>query len=155
MQAMKEHKKMRLDALLMQAMKEHNTTRTETLRAIKTAFMNWETSKEHAGQELTEADEVQIIKKLVKQREESIEQFMAAGREELANEEHKQMVILKEFLPAEATEEDIDRVFLQVKDINGWEPIKKNMGLFVKEIKKMLPTADGKLVATTVQKHLS
>lgn len=139
----------------MQAMKEHNTTRTETLRAIKTAFMNWETSKEHAGQELTEADEIQIIKKLVKQREESVEQFMAAGREELANEEHKQMVILKEFLPADATEDDIVRVFLQVKDINEWEPIKKNMGLFVKEIKKMLPTADGKLVATTVQKHLS
>ena len=155
MQAMKEYKKMRLDALLMQAMKEHNTTRTETLRAIKTAFMNWETSKEHAGQKLTEADEIQIIKKLVKQREESVEQFMAAGREELANEEHKQMEVLKEFLPAEATEEDIVRVFLQVKDANGWEPIKKNMGLFVKEIKKALPTADGKLVAITVQKHLS
>ena len=144
-----------LNGLIMQAMKEHNTTRTETLRAVKTAFMNWETSKEHAGQELAEADEIQIIKKLVKQREESVEQFMAAGREELANEERKQMAILKKFLPAEATEEDIVRVFLQVKDINGWEPIKKNMGLFVKEIKKALPTADGKLVATTVQKHLS
>ena len=137
----------------MQAMKEHNVTRTETLRAIKNAFMNWETSKEHAGQELTEADEIQIIKKLVKQREESIEQFTAAGRIELANDEHKQMVVLKEFLPAEATESDIEQVFYSLnRDI---EPIKKNMGLFVKEIKKALPTADGKLIATTVQKHLS
>ena len=58
-------------------------------------------------------------------------------------------------MPAEATEEDIVRVFLQVKDVNGWEPIKKNMGLFVKEIKKSLPSADGKLVAQIVQKHLS
>lgn len=144
-----------LNSLIMQAMKEHKKMRLEALRAVKTAFMNWETSKEHAGKELTEADEIQIIKKLVKQREESIEQFMAAGRDELANEEHMQMTVLKEFLPAEATEEDIVRVFLQVKDINEWEPIKKNMGLFVKEIKKALPTADGKLVATTVQKHLS
>lgn len=144
-----------LNGLIMQAMKEHKKMRLEALRAVKTAFMNWETSKEHAGKELTEADEIQIIKKLVKQREESIEQFMAAGRDELANEEHMQMTVLKEFLPAEATEEDIVRVFLQVKDINEWEPIKKNMGLFVKEIKKALPTADGKLVATTVQKHLS
>lgn len=144
-----------LNGLIMQAMKEHKKMRLEALRAVKTAFMNWETSKEHAGQELTEADEIQIIKKLVKQREESIEQFMAAGRDELANEEHMQMTVLKEFLPAEATEEDIVSVFLQVKDINEWEPIKKNMGLFVKEIKKALPTADGKLVATTVQKHLS
>ena len=139
----------------MQATKEHKKMRLEALRSIKAAFMNWETSKEHAGQELTEADEIQIIKKLVKQHEESIEIFMANDRIELANEEHMQMTVLKEFLPAEATEEDIVRVFLQVKDINGWEPIKKNMGLFVKEIKKMLPTADGKLVATTVQKHLS
>ena len=144
-----------LNSLIMQAMKEHNTSRTETLRAIKTAFMNWQTSKEHAGQELTEADEIQIIKKLVKQREESVEQFMAAGREELANEEQKQIMVLKEFLPAEATEEDIVRAFLQVKDANGLEPIKKNMGVFVKEIKKTLPAADGKLVAMTVQKHLS
>ena len=144
-----------LNGLIMKAMKEHNTSRTETLRAIKTAFMNWQTSKEHAGQELTEADEIQIIKKLVKQREESVEQFRAAGREELANEEQKQIMVLKEFLPAEATEEDIVRAFLQVKDANGLEPIKKNMGVFVKEIKKILPTADGKLVAMTVQKHLS
>ena len=144
-----------LNNLIMQAMKEHNTSRTETLRAIKTAFMNWQTSKEHAGQELTEADEIQIIKKLVKQREESVEQFIAARRGELVNEEQKQIMVLKEFLPAEATEEDIVRVFLQVKDANGLEPIKKNMGVFVKEIKKALPTADGKLVAMTVQKHLS
>ena len=144
-----------LNSLIMQAMKEHNTSRTETLRAIKTAFMNWQTSKEHAGQELTEADEIQIIKKLVKQREESVEQFIAAGREELVNEEQKQIMVLKEFLPAEATEEDIVKAFLQVKDANGLEPIKKNMGVFVKEIKKILPTADAKLVAMTVQKHLS
>ena len=144
-----------LNSLIMQAMKEHNTSRTETLRAIKTAFMNWQTSKEHAGQELTEADEIQIIKKLVKQREESVEQFIAARRGELVNEEQKQIMVLKEFLPAEATEEDIVRAFLQVKDANRLEPIKKNMGVFVKEVKKALPTADGKLVAMTVQKHLS
>ena len=143
-----------LNSLIMQAMKEHNTTRTETLRAIKTAFMNWETSKEHAGQELTEADEIQIIKKLVKQREESVEQFMAAGREELANEEHKQMVVLKEFLPTEATEEDILKCFNDVIDQDGVEPIKKNMGIIIKMIKGSLPNADGKLVAQTVQKYL-
>ncbi len=143
-----------LNSLIMRAMKEHNTTRTETLRAIKTAFMNWETSKEHAGQELTELDEIQIIKKLVKQREESVEQFMAAGREELANEEHKQIVILKEFLPLEATEEDILKCFNDVIGQDGFEPVKKNMGIIIKMIKGALPNADGKLVAQTVQKYL-
>ena len=94
------------------------------------------------------------IKKLVKQREESVEQFMTAGREELANEEHKQMVILKEFLPAEATEEDILKCFNDVIGQDGVEPIKKNMGIIIKMIKNSLPSADGKLVAATVQKHL-
>ena len=45
---------------------------------------------------------------------------MAAGREELANEEHKQMVILKEFLSAEASEEYIVSAFLQLYDVNVW-----------------------------------
>lgn len=143
-----------LNSLIMQAMKDHNNTRTETLRAIKTAFVNWETCKEHAGQELTEADEIQIIKKLVKQREESVEQFMAAGREELANEEHKQMVVLKEFLPSEATEEDILKCFNDVIGQDGFEPIKKNMGVIIKTIKCSLPNADGKLVAQIIQKYL-
>jgi len=144
-----------LNGLIMQAMKEHKKMRLEALRAIKTAFMNWETSKEHAGQELTEADEIQIIKKLIKQREESIEIFMANDRIELANEEHAQMLVLKEFLPVEATEEDILKCFNNVIEQNGIEPIKKNMGTIIKMIKSSLPNADGKLVATTVQKHLS
>jgi len=144
-----------LNSLIMQAMKEHKKMRLEALRAIKTAFMNWETSKEHTGQELTEVDEIQIIKKLIKQREESIEIFMANDRIELANEEHAQMLVLKEFLPAEATEEDILKCFNDVIGQDGIEPIKKNMGTIIKMIKNSLPSADGKLVATTVQKHLS
>jgi len=147
--------KTELNGLIMQAMKEHKKMRLEALRAIKTAFMNWETSKEHAGQELTEADEIQIIKKLIKQREESIEIFMANDRIELANEEHAQMLVLKEFLPTEATEEDILKCFNNVIGQSGVEPIKKNMGTIIKMIKSSLPNADGKLVATTVQKHLS
>ena len=142
-----------INSMIMSAMKAGERDKANVYRLIKNEFLKFSTSK-NAGV-LNESTEITILQKMVKQREESIEQFMAAGREELANEEHKQMVILKEFLPAEATEEDIVRVFLQVKDINGWEPIKKNMGLFVKEIKKALPSADGKLVAQTVQKHLS
>lgn len=143
-----------LNSLIMQAMKEHKKMRLEALRAIKTAFMNWETSKEHAGQELTEADEIQIIKKLIKQREESIEIFMANDRIELANEEHMQMTVLKEFLPAEATEEDILKCFNDVIGQDGVEPIKKNMGTIIKMIKSFLPNADGKLVAQVVQRNL-
>ena len=145
----------KIDMLIMQAMKEHKKMRLEALRAIKAAFINWETSKEHAGQKLTEADEIQIIKKLIKQREESIEIFMANDRIEMANEEHIQMMVLKEFLPAEATEEDILKCFNDVIGQDGVEPIKKNMGIIIKMIKSSLPSADGKLVAQIVSSKLS
>lgn len=143
-----------LNNLIMQAMKEHKKMRLEALRAIKAAFLNWETSKEHAGQEMTEADEIQIIRKLIKQREESIEIFMANDRIELANEEHAQLLVLKEFLPAEATEEDILKCFNDVIGQDGFEPVKKNMGIIIKTIKSVLPGADGKLVSQVVMKRL-
>ena len=145
-----------LNALIMEAMKNHDTVRTETLRGIKTAFMNWQTSKEHAGQEMTDVDEVQILKKMVKQREESIEQYTTAGRNELADVERAQMKVIKEFLPAEVTAEQIETCINNVISVGvgSIEPIKKNMGQIIKVVKEILPTADGKLVAQIVQKHL-
>ena len=147
--------KTELNALIMEAMKNHDTVRTETLRAIKSAFLNWQTSKENAGKDLSEAEEIQIIKKMVKQRQESIEQYLAAGRKELADAEQAQINVLETFLPQAATEEDILRAFNDAKTANGWEPEKKNMGLFVKAIKAALPNADGKMVAQLVQTQLS
>ena len=144
-----------INALIMEAMKNHDSVRTETLRAIKSAFLNWQTSKENAGKELTDADEIQIIKKMVKQRAESVEQYIAAGRKELADAEQAQIDVLEEFLPKAATDLDILHTFSQVKEANGWVAEKKNMGLFVKAIKAALPNADGKLVAQVVQNQLA
>ena len=144
-----------LNALIMEAMKNHDAVRTETLRAIKSAFLNWQTSKENAGKELTEADEIQVIKKMVKQRQESVEQYIAAARQDLVDAEQAQIKVLETFLPQAATEEDIVRVFHQAKEANGWDAEKKNMGLFVKAIKATLPNADGKMVAQVVQSQLA
>ena len=143
-----------INALIMEAMKNHDTVRTESLRAIKSAFLNWQTSKENAGKELTEADEIQIIKKMVKQRQESVEQYIAAKRQELADAEQAQITVLETFLPKAASEEDIISAFNAAKEANGWEAEKKNMGLFVKAIKAALPNADGKMVAQVVQSQL-
>ena len=143
-----------LNSLIMEAMKAHDTVRTETLRGIKTAFMNWQTSKEHAGKEMTDADEINILKKMIKQREESIDQYRSAGRNDLANAEADQVAVIKEFLPAEVTAEQIEYVVENIVLSHVIEPIKKNMGAIIKAVKETLPTADGKLVAQIVQKHL-
>ena len=135
-------------------MKAHNTTRTETYRAIKTAFMNWETAKENVGKTMTKADEINVLKKMVKQREDSMSQYFEAHRDDLAYAEADQITIIKEFLPAEATEEDIKHWFDLIVS-EGLEPVKKNMGLFVKQIKADLPNAEGKMVAQFVQSHLN
>ena len=92
---------------------------------------------------------------MVKQRQESIEQYLAAGRKELAEAEQAQINVLETFLPKAATEEDILRAFKDAQTANGWETEKKNMGLFVKAIKAALPNADGKMVAQVVQSQLA
>lgn len=92
-----------INALIMEAMKNHDTVRTESLRAIKSAFLTWQTSKDNAGKEMTEADEIQILKKMVKQRQESVEQYLAAGRKELADAEQAQIDVLETFLPQAAS----------------------------------------------------
>ena len=144
-----------INKMIMDAMKEHNLSRTEVLRSIKAAFLNWQTAKENAGKQMTESDEINVIKKMVKQREESKEQYLSAGRHDLANAESYEITVLKEFLPAEATEADIEKAFEEIRTSGDLELIKANMGLFVKGIKALLPTANGKLVAQIVSSKLS
>jgi uncharacterized protein YqeY len=141
--------------MIMDAMKEHNQVKTETYRAIKTAFMNWQTSKEHAGQELTEADEINILKKMIKQRAESIDQYRSAGRNDLANAEADQIAVINEFMPEEATEEEIIKTLVDICNTEHIACDKRNMGVLIRKVKDVLPNADGKLVAQVVSKNLA
>jgi uncharacterized protein YqeY len=145
----------KIDMFIMTSMKNHETVRTETLRAMKAAFLNWKTAKENIGKTLDENNETQILKRMVKQRAESIDQYRSAGRNDLADAEAAQIEIIQEFLPKEATEEDILKCFNDVIGQDGFEPIKKNMGIIIKTIKEALPNADGKKLASIVQSHLS
>lgn len=144
-----------IDKLIMEAMKSHENVRKEALRAIKAAFLLWRTQKENVNKPFTDEVEIQIIKKMVKQREDSIEQFKQANRMDLVEAEEAQLKVLKEFLPVEATREDILKCFNDVIGQDGFEPVKKNMGIIIKTIKGSLPNADGKLVAEVVQEFLN
>ena len=132
----------KIDMFIMSAMKAHDTVRTETLRSMKTSFMEWKTSKANVGKTLDEAVEIQILNKMVKQRQESIAEFEKAGRTELAEHEKAQLNVIQEFLPLAATGQD------------GFELIKKNMGIIIKTIKGILPNADGGLIAQIVKSKL-
>lgn len=137
------------------AMKLNDKLKVEALRAIKTAFMNWETAKENVGKKLDEATEFYIIRKLVSQYEDTAKQCNDGKHDELVAESLATASILKGYLPKPATEEEITQAFNDVMEQNNLEPIKKNMGIFIKSIKELLPNADGKLVSQVVMKNIN
>lgn len=144
--------KEQLPFLISETMKAGNKVKLEALRAVKTAFMNWETAKENVGKSITDAVEISIVSKLVAQYEDTAKQCNDGKHDELVNEALTMAAILKSYLPKPATEEEIASAFGNIEvDV---EPIKKNMGVFIKRIKEMLPNADGKLVSQVVMKNL-
>lgn len=140
-----------IDKLIAEAMKNHDNIRLSTLRLIKTKFLEYKTSK--GAKPIDESIEINLLRKMVSEREDSVQIYLSAGRNELADKEMKEINIIKEFLPAEVTEEQIAEAFKKSL-VDGVEPIKKNMGVFIRNIKTLLPTADGKTVSAYVSKNL-
>lgn len=142
----------KIDKLIADAMKNHDSVRLSTLRLIKTKFMEYKTSK--GAKPLDDAAEIQLLRKMVSERKDAMGMYLTAGRDELADKERNEINIIQEFLPAEVSEEQIIAAFDNVVK-QGIEPIRKNIGIFIKNIKSELPTADGKLVSTIVSSRLS
>ena len=93
---------------LFEAMKSHDETRVSALRAVKTAIQNEKTNgKFH---ELTEADIVKIVQKKIKQREEAENIYREAGREELANKEQNERLVLKSYVPKMLAESEVKKI---------------------------------------------
>lgn len=150
--------KERLPILIAETMKSGNKVKLEALRAVKTAYMNWETAKENVGKSITESVEISIVNKLVSQYEDTAKQCNDGKHDELVHEALTMASILRGYLPKPATEDEILNVFNHFKNGTAFdspiEPIKKNMGTFIKLIKEALPNADGKLVSQVVMKNL-
>lgn len=95
-----------MDALIKQSMLDKNVKRTEVLRAIKNEFLVYQTAK--GAKPLDDAAEFTILRKMVKQRLDSRDQYISAGRKDLADNESKEILVLESFLPSEASLEEID-----------------------------------------------
>ena len=139
-----------MDELKM-AMKAHDAVVTNAIRGIiakaKDVTVN-------AGKEMTDDAVLQVIAKGVKQREESIAQFTAAGRAELAANEKTEMELLKKYLPAQLSEDEVAAVVKAVIAETG-ATSKKDMGKVMKEVMaRVQGQADGKLVSRLVGANL-
>src|SRR2546423_14519767 len=95
----------KVNADIAAAMKSKEATRLSALRMLKAAIMNKGIEKSH---DLDDAEVLQVVSSLVKQRRDSIEQFAKAGRNDLVEKEKAEIVVLETYLPPAASEADID-----------------------------------------------
>ena len=145
-----------IDELIKESMKAKTRTRTEVLRAIKTAFLVHETQKN--AKPLDKATEIAIIKKLRDQRIDNAEQYRMAGRQDLYDIEMQESLILNEFLPKVPGEKVLALGLAEVCALQGCEDgpkiPKSKMGVIIKELKAMFPAADGKQIADLVKSYV-
>jgi uncharacterized protein YqeY len=134
------------------AMKAKAPERLSTLRMLKAALMNKSVEKNRA---LDAAEELQVVSTLVKQRRDSIEQFTAGGREDLATKERAEIVVLEAYLPPGVTDEELDGAVTQaIAETGAAGP--KDMGKVMKAVMPKLAgkNADGKVVNEAVRRKL-
>lgn len=140
-----------IDNLIKEATFAKQVDRVAVLRLIKAEFLKFKTAKN--AKSLDEAAEITILNKMVKDRNESAMLYMTSNRNDLATQELNEVKIISEFLPKLVTEEELTNAVNEV--ILTIEPIKKNMGLIIKEVKAKYPQADGKILAKLVQGVIS
>ena len=137
------------------AMRERNKVALNTLRALKTALGNAAIEKGGAGSELTEGEVVQIIRKQIKQRQDSIQQYEEAGRAELAENERQEITVIENYLPQPLSEEEIDSLVDSAISETGAQG-KQDMGKVMKIVQeKTAGRADGKKLSQKVMQKLS
>ncbi|HEY0078063.1 MAG TPA: GatB/YqeY domain-containing protein [Pyrinomonadaceae bacterium] len=134
------------------AMKAKDAERTSTLRMVKAALMNREIEK---GGELTEDELTKLLRSLVKQRRDSVEQYEKAGRVELAEKERAEIIVIESYLPQAATREEIERVVAEVVQETGASSM-RDMGAVMKAAQARLAerNADGRTLSEIVKAKL-
>lgn len=137
------------------AMRAKDSTALNALRALKSAMTNAAIEKGGLGTVLDEPEALAVIRKQIKQRQDSIEQFEKAGRAELASNEKAEIAILSAYLPAALTEEQIAGIVEQAVAETGASS-KADMGKVMKRAQELSQgRADGKLLSAAVMKRLA
>lgn len=137
----------------MTAMKAKDQVRLNAVRSIKSAILLARTAEGASG-ELTDGDIVKLIQKLAKQRKEAAEQYVAAGRQELADNELAEAEVLAAYLPKQLTPEEVEAKLKEIiAEVGASAPsdMGKVMGVATKRLAGL---ADGKTISGIVRKLL-
>lgn len=140
---------------LKEAMKAKDAVALAAVRGIKSAILLAKTAEGAAEKALEDSDIVKIIQKLVKQRKESAEQYKAAGRPELAENELAEVSKMEKYLPKQATVEEIEaevKAAIAATGAKTMADMGKVMGIVTK---KLAGLADGRAISEAVKKLLA
>jgi len=136
------------------AMRAKDAVRLLTLRGVLAAFTNESVALKRTPQDkLSDQEAIVVIKRLVKQRKDSIEQFEKAGRNDLADNEKAELKVLEEFLPAAMSNEEIEKIArLKIEQLGA---TKEKIGIIVGAVmKETKGEADGAVVKKIVEEIL-
>ncbi|MFH1857074.1 MAG: GatB/YqeY domain-containing protein [Candidatus Omnitrophota bacterium] len=142
----------RIEKDLVAAMKAKDEARVGTLRFLKAALKNYGIEKRN--KELKDEDVIQVLRRQIKQRQDSIEAYKAGNRPELAQKEESELVILKNYMPEELSEDELKKIISQtVSEIqaSGIKDMGKVMGAVMP---KVAGKADGKMLSRLVSEEL-
>jgi uncharacterized protein YqeY len=142
-----------VNAAITDAMRRRDAGRLSALRMLKAAFVSREVAK---GTALDDGEARQVVSSLVKQRRDSIEQFTKGGRQDLADKEAAEIVILESYLPAAADPAIVERAVVDaIAETGATSP--KDMGRVMKAVMTRLTgqTVDGKTVNELVKRKLT
>jgi uncharacterized protein YqeY len=133
-------------------MKAQDANRTSTLRMVKAAMMNRQIEK---GSELDDDDMQKLLRSLVKQRRDSIEQYEKAGRQELVDKEKAEIEVIETYLPQAASRDEIEQAVAAAIADTGASSM-KDMGKVMKAAQAALAgkNADGRVVSDLVKAKL-
>jgi uncharacterized protein YqeY len=142
----------KLLADLKQSMLAKDAARTSTLRMLKSAIEYHKIEKKHES--LTDADVTAVIKKQIKQRQDSIEGFEKGGRTDLADKEKAELAILKSYLPEELSQAQLEEIIkAAIAEVGA--TTKSDMGKVMKTVQaKTAGRADNRLVSQLVSAQL-
>jgi len=138
---------------LTASMKAQDAARTSTLRMVKASMMNREIEK---GGELDDEEMTKLLRSMVKQRRDSIEQYEKGGRPELADKEKSEIDVIETYLPQAASRAEIEAAFNAAIAETGAGSI-KDMGRVMKAAQALLAgkNADGRMVSEVVKSKLA
>ena len=142
----------RIDKDIIEALKAGEKEKLTVLRGLKSDLKYRQIS---VGKELTDEQVLEVLGSAAKKRRESTEQFAAGGRQDLADKEDSELVIIQSYLPEQMSEEDVREIIKSAIEETGADSLKK-MGLVMKAVMpKVKGRADGKVVKKLASEMLA